>query len=125
MNSLCQMQQTTTKKSNGTLSLAQIYDIEQLPNDDDAVKFDMDYSVDMIQEYASNHQSIYSRILGEQWYRMSPEEKSIWYELSEAAKDNILVNPKTPGPLVILSRLIRTILIMMTQIIIPPTFTQL
>ena len=27
---------------------------------------------------------------------MSPEEKSIWYELSEASKDNILVNPKTP-----------------------------
>ena len=103
MNSLCQMQQTTTKKSNGTLGLAQIYDIEQLPNDDDAVQFDMDYSVDMIQEYASNHHQYIQELLRNNGIGCLLRKKVFGMNYQKHPRITFWLTPKHPISLLLVS----------------------
>ena len=49
----------------------------------------------MIQSYTYKKWSIASRIPKENFYRISPEERGIWYKILEATKATIMGNAQT------------------------------
>ena len=71
------------------------YELQHFPNDGGDNSFDIDSSVDMIQAYASQQKSSFSRTHEKRGYRLSQEEKVIWDKLSESAKYTIEGNEKT------------------------------